>query len=1034
MQDTIAFLRSVLPRANYYAAVIAEPGNPKYQQKAVASVEQLAGILLSASKEGKHAFYGMSGFAQGWHDDPTGRRNDKGDIKKTFRTQANASVMKAFWLDLDVGQPNPKKSVQPYTTQAEAAADLVRFIKVTGLPIPTMVNSGGGLHIYWRLTQEINAANWNKIAALLDAVVKQTGLRADPSRTMDAASILRPIGTVNWKEEYGQDGHPVSLLRNQSPVEPMAFVQALRGYASPNGINPTTPTSSSVKLNSNVPAALQGMMHNPAFMSAMGHVMTGQEAQDKNPVRIVQLCQQVREAGMEMEPVWFNMMTVMKCCDRGRAAARILSKRDPRYNESQFEEKFNYVESLTGGPALCSAFDRECPGKCGSCPYNGKISSPAELGREMRQHSPDAQAQPVQLQLPTAVPSTLTPIAAAITPPQTVTVYTLQDPRYDMVEGEGLYYLYEAKVEGSDAPIIERQLIQRQCFYLLYAQNYAKSFSEHEVVYIFQITAKDHAPRQVRMRSDDFKSDANLRKWMFDAQLLTTPGKEKLQADCMRTYIAQMQRKIPQIAMRDHFGWATSKAQDGTNSTGFVVGDTLLSGAMPQTTVGLSRALESYATENLSTSGTLEDWKLVSKFYSRNELLWGQLGICLGFGAPLMRFAPGNAKNGIVNFWSQDSGTGKTTLQLVINSIWGHPERQLLNVQSTTNSRFRIMGWRNSLPVCINEMTNISEAELSDTLFQISEGREKERMDRSEGLQWSGSWNTITVMSANNTVLDKMLAYSQQRDGEIKRALDIEIAKSTVKKDEAVGMTRVMERNYGHAGRLFLQKLMDNQNVFKQLPQVLDRWVTQNSVSQDERYWENTVAVAVVAGKLAKAMGLIDFDMEAVEKYALGCIAKMRGGLLGSKSTGESLMADFLSDKLRDMLVVETAERIGGIDATMPTHMDNYIKRMPQGTLDLRMELDTRTVYVRKKVFHKWCSEQNLSARSVLGDLVMKKVYDPMQGTDAKRGEVQIRMARGVPTLANSPVRCYKLVLNSDADLEGFIGSQSAPPDPDTTD
>lgn len=1010
MQDMITFLKSVLPTAPYYAAVRAEPETKRYTQRAVRSIELLAATLIAASNEGKNAFFGCAGFGQDWHPALDGRTNPDGSVKKVFRTQANAYAMRAFWLDIDVGEG------KNYDTQAAAAQDVARFVELIGLSTPLIMNSGGGLHVYWLLTTDISAPNWNKIAALLDAVVKHAGLRVDPARTMDAASILRPPHTTNWKPAYGEHGCPVSILQDGAASPPVILLGALQAYAKTNGITATTPTSSSLKHNA---ISTSPLLQSEAFMKVMGHVLVGQEQQDKNPQRIIKLCQQVREAGKALEPTWFAMMTVMKCCIKGEAAARILSKLDSRYSEDGFIAKWRYAESQTGGPAMCSTFDREEPGKCATCPYKGKIKSPAELGRGMPQRIGDT---PVQVAIQTTSPTTLLgPMSA-----QPVShLYLINDPRFEMKEGEGLFHLTEEMVE--DAPICKRTKLMSQCLYLLSAQRIDISFSHTEMAYIWMVTESGRVPRQIRMIAKDFKSDISLREWCFNNQLLVTPGKEKIKDEFMRTYLAQLQRKIPQIVMRDHFGWTENKSQDGATSKGFITGNTLVAAHMPPTTIGLRPVLEAFAEERLASTGDLTAWKSVPAFYQQHNIMWGQFGICLSLGAALIKFAPGAARNGIVNFWGI-SGTGKTTIQRIINSVWGHPEKLLLNVQSTNNSRFKIMGWMRNIPICIDEATKLNEQDLSDILFQVSEGEEKERLNPDGSLQQSGSWNTIAIMSANHAVLDKMAAFLQQRDAEVKRVLDIETFKCPGAEEEAIRMERTIERNYGLAGPYFLQRLLDNDTVLASIPTAIDRWCAINSKAQDERYWNSTVASAVIAGRLAKSMGIIDFDMDALELYALKEIKRMRAALISSKSSGTALLADMLADKMREMLVVKSADRVGAARTTVPVHLDEYIKRMPYGALDIRIELDTNTVYVRKASFNTWCSEHNITARSLLSELALSGVYDANQGTMLVRGEQQLRMNRGVPTLPTTAVRCYKFVLDPTAGLDTFAGAVEEDP------
>ena len=85
-------------------------------------------------------------------------------------------------------------------TQADAAVALKQFVRATGLPLPTIVNSGGGLHVYWPLTEDVPAQDWVEHARKLKALCRTHNLGADPAITADAARILRVPGTQNYKE------------------------------------------------------------------------------------------------------------------------------------------------------------------------------------------------------------------------------------------------------------------------------------------------------------------------------------------------------------------------------------------------------------------------------------------------------------------------------------------------------------------------------------------------------------------------------------------------------------------------------------------------------------------------------------------------------------------------------------------------------------------------------------------------------------------------------------------------------------------
>ena len=77
------------------------------------------------------------------------------------RTQENAGYMKSFWLDLDCGED------KPYPSQADALEALLSFCQTMKLPMPTIVSSGRGIHVYWVLKESIKKDEWNPVAKQL---------------------------------------------------------------------------------------------------------------------------------------------------------------------------------------------------------------------------------------------------------------------------------------------------------------------------------------------------------------------------------------------------------------------------------------------------------------------------------------------------------------------------------------------------------------------------------------------------------------------------------------------------------------------------------------------------------------------------------------------------------------------------------------------------------------------------------------------------------------------------------------------------
>lgn len=139
------------------------------------------------------------------------------------RAAENVQAVRAFWLDLDCGKDKVAHK-KGYGTQAAALAALRAFCKDVGLPRPLLVDSGGGIHAYWPLTEDVAPEDWKPVASALKALCGWHGLLADRNCTADAARILRPPGTLNRKYSPPREVH---VLGDAKPLDFASFKDAV---------------------------------------------------------------------------------------------------------------------------------------------------------------------------------------------------------------------------------------------------------------------------------------------------------------------------------------------------------------------------------------------------------------------------------------------------------------------------------------------------------------------------------------------------------------------------------------------------------------------------------------------------------------------------------------------------------------------------------------------------------------------------------------------------------------------------------------
>jgi hypothetical protein len=170
------FLAAVLPSSGLYCA--AEFTTKKKEHLFVDTRDEL--ISIGDKWTGtKDAYFGLASFKE------TGSR-----------TADNTTHLKSLFIDLDLG------GKKLYKSRKEAAEAFEVFMAKTGmrdLGQPIVVSSGGGYHIYWPFTEDVETAKWKPLAESLKRLCKQEGLVIDWNCTADAARVLRIPGTVNLK-------------------------------------------------------------------------------------------------------------------------------------------------------------------------------------------------------------------------------------------------------------------------------------------------------------------------------------------------------------------------------------------------------------------------------------------------------------------------------------------------------------------------------------------------------------------------------------------------------------------------------------------------------------------------------------------------------------------------------------------------------------------------------------------------------------------------------------------------------------------
>ena len=176
---TEEFLAKVLPHSGIYMLFLTK--EKKNFHMSYTSIDTMASAVEWFDNSGYSVYHACGSFQS-----------------EKSRKAENTAHFRSFFLDLDCGFKKANES-KGFIDKAAACNALKDFCKKLGLPKPTIINSGGGFHVYWTLQDDIEADEWLSVATKLKQLTRFHKFSADDARTADRASLLRPVKATNHK-------------------------------------------------------------------------------------------------------------------------------------------------------------------------------------------------------------------------------------------------------------------------------------------------------------------------------------------------------------------------------------------------------------------------------------------------------------------------------------------------------------------------------------------------------------------------------------------------------------------------------------------------------------------------------------------------------------------------------------------------------------------------------------------------------------------------------------------------------------------
>lgn len=879
------------------------------------------------------------------------------------RKAANAGWNKAFFLDLDCGQKYADEG-KGYLTQPEALTELKRFCTELGLPKPNLVNSGNGIHASWALTESVPSDEWKVTANLFKRQAVQHGLKIDPTKVVDLAMVLRVPDTLNFKSNPPKE---VKWIQKADAVAHSTFKAIVARNLEAEGLDlskaPKRPMDETTRalLGNNV--------------SNFGDIMKNKSCP--------QLTYIFKNQPSIEEPLWRAGLSIAQVCEDRDTAIHRLSEKHPNYSRRDTEMKAND----TKGPYHCKTFESINPKGCDDCPNKGKITSPVQLHKRIAKAEPEDNI----VTLP------------CIEIGGTEVTYEIPEFPFPYFRGKN-GGVYKQGFTNEDGDEVEKdKLIYKHDFYVVKRM---RDLEAGEVIWMRLHLPKDGV-REFSCAATSLMSPDEFKKIVGKQGVLGNATEMTAVMNYITAFAQALQERNSTEIMRTQFGWCD-------DDTKFIIGDREIGADGVQYSPPSNTTLEFVPL--FKPKGTLDQWKRVTDVYGREGQEARAFLFFAGLGAPLVKFT--NHKGLIYSLTENQSAGGKTTLQRVINSIWGHPTDMMLIARDTMKSQFHQMGVYNNISICTDEITNMTDKAVSDLAYAVSQGRSNNRMkaNSNEMRVNHTHWSLPAFVSGNSSMHEKVAALKATPESEQLRIVEVEIAPDTTLSKEFTDeiFENVLMDNYGVAADPYLSYLVaalpEVKDMLKKIQKDFDK---DAKLSQKQRFYSAGAATAFTGAIIAKQLGLHNIDIDRVWTWAIKYFKDLTASVKPAERNALSSIGSFLNAHMRNLLVVDD-------NPDKRTGLTHAPLREPYGDLIVRYEPDTQRLFIDSDALKAWCVEKQISYRGIT-----RKLTEMGAG-----GKVSPKaMAKGMPL--NTPSVDALLIDNTVAQLVDTSSLVEAPVETD---
>jgi hypothetical protein len=655
------------------------------------------------------------------------------------------------------------------------------------------------------------------------------------------------------------------------------------------------------------------------------------------------------------EPLWNNILSTVAFTEDAEFFIEPLSSGHKGYDKQKTEDKFAYklAKRHDGSlrPILCTTFAQYRSATCAACPFSGNIKTPLVLGKREEMSY-----------LPPWIKIT----------DKGVWKKTGKADAGGEDEWKQIFPYHIGNVELIDGGIGELKM--RATF-----------TSKHNVI-------RTEIPTTLLAKD----GSALCETLVAERVMVTSNAAHELKGFMMSWLKTMQDIKRSSVNRLTGLGWGERGGQ-----IVFVAGQKVF---QPDGKEDHFSHVEASLLNDYSPRGKREVWDKCASALVADGRQAAVATLMTSFAAPLMQLT---GTGGLTfSIYSAASGTGKSSLLKAAQAVWGHPVRGVNALDDTMLSLTKKLGFLNSIPAYWDELRGDRRTihNFAKIIFQLSQGKEKSRLNSHIKLQDMGTWKTLIGMASNERINDHMDQIAGNTNAGRVRVFEVTMPEIRGTEDNLMDNDfardiSALDSNFGHVGQVYAKYLATNLDATKKMVSELqDQVVSDLSATAEERFWVGFVAAELASARIVNHLGILKFDENLFKKWLYSEFYAQRAGskamFLPADQTAKKLLFQYIDENRDGMLVVERMVKPGGGSPGVI-----LVQPRDKEIVVLKAHLD-KVIRIKVQAFRNWIyMSQGIAPTPITSELVNMGV--------AKVGRKSI--SAGVANTSNMQMDCYDI-------------------------